>query len=171
MGWLREMCAFAALILILECLSAATFYIAVMGIVIEVSWIFFLFLFLSRFISYCDFFRFLLQFFHKRGCGSETALRITDRALGISCVPLAALAIMIAPAYGALRRFLSFPYFLFSSPFLSTHAPAFHPLASGIRTCIHLIPMLIHPYIPHFFPFPFLSFVAFYRIAQNIPSS
>ena len=36
-GGLREMCAFAAIILALDCLSGVTFYVAVMGVMIEVS--------------------------------------------------------------------------------------------------------------------------------------
>lgn len=36
-GGLREMCAFAALILGLDCLSGVTFYVAVLGVMIEVS--------------------------------------------------------------------------------------------------------------------------------------
>lgn len=47
-GGLREMCAFAALILTLDCLSSATFYVAVIGVMIEVRVIL---------LSMCSFFR------------------------------------------------------------------------------------------------------------------
>lgn len=39
-GGLREICALAAIILSLDCLSGATFYIAVLGVMIEVSFLF-----------------------------------------------------------------------------------------------------------------------------------